>query len=99
MRLRDVLAGFILGTAFSLVMTWFGMIQIPDPAVYAQAQSVPMQTAPADSRFTLAAGAYGEDSFYAVKVDQQTGQTWVLTGKKGATDDEWIILPEKDKRR
>jgi len=43
-------------------------------------------------------GPFGQHSFYAIKHNRLTGETWVLSGDKGAQDDSWLLLPEKDKR-
>ena len=42
--------------------------------------------------------AFGQSSFYVVKHNRLTGETWVLSGERGAQDDSWLLLPEKDKR-
>jgi len=97
MKYKDFLIGFVFGTGIFALGSWFGLNETPGSA-YAQESSLPVQTV-TNSRYTLATGPYGDDSFYAVKLDQQTGEALVLTGKKGATDDEWIILPVKDKRK
>jgi len=41
---------------------------------------------------------FGTHSFYAIKHNRVTGETWVLSGEKGAEDDRWLLLPEEDKR-
>ena len=41
---------------------------------------------------------FGMHSFYAIKHNRVTGETWVLSGEKGAEDDRWLLLPEEDKR-
>ncbi len=42
---------------------------------------------------------FGQHSFYVVKHNRLTGETWVLSGAKGAKDDSWLLLPHKDKRK
>lgn len=43
----------------------------------------------------LQSGAFGERSFFAIKMNRVTGETWVLSGERGATDDRWLQLPEE----
>jgi hypothetical protein len=45
-------------------------------------------------------GAYGEGGnagFYAIKHNRSTGEVWVLSAERGATDDVWLKLPEEVK--
>jgi hypothetical protein len=51
------------------------------------------------SPWILQSGAYasGIDSrFYAVKMNLETGETWVLSVQGNADKEEWIQLPKKD---
>lgn len=43
-------------------------------------------------------GPYGgnENSFYVLKINQVTGETWVLDARQGAEDDEWFRPPKKE---
>ncbi len=40
---------------------------------------------------------FGQHSFYVIKHNRLTGETWVLSGERGAKDDSWLLLPHKDK--
>ena len=42
---------------------------------------------------------FGQHSFYVVKHNRLTGETWVLSGERGAKDDKWLLLPHKDKSK
>ncbi len=39
---------------------------------------------------------YAEQSFYVIKHNPETGETWVLDARRGSEDDVWKQLPEGD---
>ena len=80
MRLRDI--------ALALIMLVIGLC-----AGYAmQPASVEAQNA---DIWELQSGSFGSQSFFAIKLNRSTGETWVLSGERGATDDRWLQLPEE----
>ena len=42
---------------------------------------------------------FGQQSFYVIKHNRITGQTYVLSGARGAAHDKWLLLPEEDKNK
>lgn len=86
-RLRDLIIVFLCGGLLFGLGVWMGQSNEP---VTVHAQS-------AIDRYQIFHNPYHE-GWYALKHDRQTGETWTLSGDKGAEDDEWFLLPEKDKR-
>ena len=43
-------------------------------------------------------GPYGQQSFYVIKHNPETGETWILDAAKGAEDDAWFMAPEEDRQ-
>lgn len=88
-RLKDLILVFLCGGLLFGLGVWVGQSNEP---MTVQAQS----TYP--DRYLVSHGAYG-GSWFAVKLDRQTGDVWVLDSQGDVTDDEWHLLPENDKRR
>ncbi len=42
---------------------------------------------------------YGQQSFFVIKHNVRSGETWVLDARKGVEDDAWLLLPEIDRRQ
>ena len=40
---------------------------------------------------------YATQSFYVIKHNALTGETWILDANKGAGDNIWMMLPEGDR--
>lgn len=87
MRLRNVMLGFTM----LLVGVGVGMSLPPAHATTTCCE----ETGPWDVR----AGQFGQQSFYAVKFNRQTGEAWVLSGERGAKDDSWLLLPDEKRPR
>jgi hypothetical protein len=65
-----------------------GLILASGRTVNAQAEN--------PGRWQLYHGSYGQQSIYAIKLNAQTGEAWVLTVKGGAdNNDAWRKLPEE----
>ncbi len=52
--------------------------------------------------WVIQSGAYGgpmsgTGRFYTIRMNQDTGETWVLAVKDDADKDEWLQLPHRDK--
>ncbi len=87
-RVRDLMLALVSGGLLFGSGVWTG--QSIDPlAVHAQSQT---------DRYEIYHNPFGTQSWYALKHDRQTGDTWVLSVDKEADDDEWLLLPEEDKR-
>ncbi len=88
-RVRDLMLALVSGGLLFGSGVWTG--QSIDPlAVHAQSQA---------DRYEIYHNPLGTNRWYTLKHDRQTGDTWVLSGKGGADNDEWLLLPEKDKRK
>ena len=48
----------------------------------------------AEGYWEISAGPYGQYSFYVIKHNPDTGETWVLDAVKGSEDDVWVVVPE-----
>ena len=48
-----------------------------------------------DWAWEVTAGPFGAKSFYAVKFNRQTGETWILSAERGAENDKWLLLPQE----
>ena len=82
-RLRDLTLVFVCGGLLFGLGVWIG--QSTDPLI-AHAQS----TSPVGD-YILFSSPYGEDSWYALKYNQGTGDVWVLDARRGVEDDEWLL--------
>jgi hypothetical protein len=88
-RLRDLIVVFLCGGVLFGLGVWMGQSNEP-VTVHAQ---VPY---PGD-RYEIFHNPFGSNSWYALKHDRQTGETWVLSGAYPERND-WMLLPEDDKR-
>ncbi len=53
----------------------------------------------AERRWGMESGSFGEASFYAVKFNYATGESWVFSAERGAKDDKWIKLPSENRTK
>ena len=88
-RLRDLIVVFLCGGLLFGLGVWMGQSNEP-VTVHAQAPY------PGD-RYQIFHNPYGNQSWYALKFDRQTGDVLVFDARRGSEDDEWVIYPEKTK--
>ena len=79
-RLKDCLVGFLLGGLVFLAGVWAAT---PRQSVQAQEYG---------DRYIIHTSPYDEHSWYALHLDRQTGEVWVLDAKKGAGGDKWKLV-------
>jgi hypothetical protein len=60
--------------------------------------TVRAQSEPVQGPWEIYHGSFGQQSFYAIKQNRSTGETWVLSATRGAADDLWLKLPEEVKQ-
>ncbi len=89
-KLRDLIIVFLCGGLLFGLGVWMGQSNEP-VTVHAQAPS------PGD-RYQVVHNPYAGDSWYALKLDLQTGDTWVFDAEDGGADDKWKRRPEVDER-
>ena len=90
-KIKDLVLVMVVGALLFGVGVWVG--RSDTSIVHAQSGD--------HHRYQLAHGAYTENDkafFYAIRLDRQTGDSQVLTVERHASDDEWLVLPVKDKR-
>ena len=80
MQVRDVVVGLVM----LLLGVCVGLALQP---AHAQGQGA--------GAWELQSGAFGQQSFYAIRFNRRTGEAWVLSGERGAQDDAWLQLPEE----
>lgn len=56
--------------------------------------AVHAQSDPAAGAWEISHGAWGTQSWYAIKHNRITGEVWVLSAQKGIDGDSWLKLPE-----
>ena len=87
-RLRDLILVFFCGGLLFGVGVWVERSNNP-VTVHAQAPY------PGD-RYQIFHNPYAGDSWYALKLDLQTGDTWIFDAEDGGADDKWKQRPEVD---
>ncbi len=92
-RLRDLMLLFVCGGLLFGFGVWTGQYTQPETVQAQSSSDYP------NGRYGIYHNSFGPQSFYALKIDRQTGEVWVLSANKGAGGDEWVLLPEKDKRK
>ena len=87
-RLKDLIVVFLCGGLLCGLGVWIG--QSNDPVtVHAQASNP-------GNRYQIFHNSYAGDSWYALKLDLQTGDTWIFDAEDGGADDKWKLRPEED---
>ena len=87
-RLRDIIVAFSCGGLLLGLGVWVGQLDEP---VTVHAQS-------AVDRYQVFHNPYAGDSWYALKLDTQTGDTWIYDAEDGGADDKWKLRPVVDER-
>jgi hypothetical protein len=65
--------------------------------VLALAAGVSMASTTAETDWEFHSAPFGQQSFYAIKFNRTTGESWILSAEKGAQNDKWLRLPSEDK--
>ena len=92
-RLRDLMLLFVCGGLLFGFGVWTGQYTQPDTVQAQSSSDYP------NDRYEIYHNPFGQQPWYALKFDRQTGEVWVLSADRGASDDEWLLLPEKDKKK
>jgi hypothetical protein len=90
--LRDLIIVFLCGGLLFGVGVWVGQSNEP---VTVHAQS---PTPEGYFPYGISSAAYGNGHWYALKLNHQSGEVWVLDSRNGSSDDKWKILPEEKRR-
>jgi hypothetical protein len=89
-RLKDLIVVFLCGGLLFGAGVWVGQSNAP-VTVHAQAPDP-------GNRYQVFHNPYAQDSWYALKLDLQTGDTWIFDAEDGGADDKWKLRPVEDER-